>query len=91
MRYMKNKAAIFDFNGTLLWDTAYHNKSHDIFLEKHNIHLTDEEKREKIHGKPNAGAGKIYIVDSSNDDYSCYSHEIITHFDQVDREIFISP
>ena len=47
------KAAIFDFNGTLFWDTAYHDKAFDVFLEKHNIQLTDDEKRVKIHGKGN--------------------------------------
>ena len=50
---MKFKGAIFDFNGTLFWDTAFHDCAFDIFLEKHNIQLTDEEKRVKIHGKPN--------------------------------------
>jgi beta-phosphoglucomutase-like phosphatase (HAD superfamily) len=47
------KAAIFDFNGTLFWDTSYHNEAFDIFLLKHNITLTDQEKRVKIHGKSN--------------------------------------
>jgi beta-phosphoglucomutase-like phosphatase (HAD superfamily) len=50
----KFKGAIFDFNGTLFWDTAFHDRAFDIFLEKHNIQLTGEEKRVKIHGKPNA-------------------------------------
>ena len=50
---MKFKGAIFDFNGTLFWDTAFHDRAFDIFLEKHKIQLTDEEKRVKIHGKPN--------------------------------------
>ncbi len=48
------KGAIFDFNGTIFWDTSFHNKAFDIFLEKHQVKLTDEEKRVKIHGKPNA-------------------------------------
>jgi beta-phosphoglucomutase len=47
------KAAIFDFNGTLFWDTAFHDQAFDIFLEKYGIRLTDEEKRVKIHGKGN--------------------------------------
>lgn len=47
------KAAIFDFNGTLFWDTAFHDLAFDIFLEKHGIQLTDEEKRTKIHGQSN--------------------------------------
>jgi len=50
---MTYKGAIFDFNGTLFWDTAYHNQAFDIFLKKHQLKLTDEEKRLKIHGKTN--------------------------------------
>jgi HAD superfamily hydrolase (TIGR01509 family) len=50
---MRFKGAIFDFNGTLFWDTAFHDRAFDIFLKQHNIQLTDEEKRVKIHGKPN--------------------------------------
>lgn len=218
IKRMNFKAAIFDFNGTLLWDTDYHNKAFDIFLDKYNIQLTDEEKRIKIHGKTNpdimrgifsrplsdeeiatislekeliyqdlirhdlhlapgaeslfnwlsnnnipftiatsagienvdfyfekmplsqwfsvdkvvyndgsfrgkpapdiflaaikklgipanetvifedsvagieaaenAGAGKIYIINSTNDDYSRFPHEVITHFDSVDRKLF---
>lgn len=47
------KAAIFDFNGTLFWDTAFHDRAFDIMLSKHGIQLSDEEKRVKIHGKTN--------------------------------------
>ena len=46
-------AAIFDFNGTLFWDTAMHNEAWDIFLEKYEIRLEDHEKHEKMHGKNN--------------------------------------
>ncbi|MEA4851039.1 MAG: HAD family phosphatase [Paludibacter sp.] len=51
---MKFKGVVFDFNGTLLWDTKYHNQAFDLFLEQHNIVLTDEEKSVKIYGKSNA-------------------------------------
>jgi HAD superfamily hydrolase (TIGR01509 family) len=51
---MTFKGAIFDFNGTLFWDTAFHNRAFNIFLEKYGIKLSDNEKRIKIHGKPNA-------------------------------------
>jgi len=50
---MTFKGAIFDFNGTLFWDTPYHDRAFDIFLAKRGLHLTDEEKRVKIHGKGN--------------------------------------
>lgn len=44
---------IFDFNGTLLWDTALHNRAWDMFLEKHGVTLSDEEKSHVIHGRMN--------------------------------------
>ena len=44
---------IFDFNGTLFWDTHLHNAAWDAFLSKHQIQLTDVEKHQKIHGKHN--------------------------------------
>lgn len=50
---MTYKAAIFDFNGTLFWDTAFHDQAFDIFLKNYNVQLTDDEKRVKIHGKGN--------------------------------------
>ncbi|MBN1413965.1 MAG: HAD family phosphatase [Bacteroidales bacterium] len=50
---MKLKGVVFDFNGTLFWDTRLHNKAWDLFLEKHGIRLPDNEKNEKIHGRNN--------------------------------------
>lgn len=47
------KGAIFDFNGTLFWDTHLHNKAWDIYLGRYNISLTSEEKHRKLHGKNN--------------------------------------
>lgn len=44
---------IFDFNGTLFWDTKLHNKAWDIFLTKYNLYLSDEDKFQKMHGKNN--------------------------------------
>lgn len=47
------KGIIFDFNGTILWDTELHNYAWDRFLENHNIVLSDREKDVVIHGKSN--------------------------------------
>ncbi|MDH6308502.1 beta-phosphoglucomutase [Dysgonomonas sp. PFB1-18] len=44
---------IFDFNGTLFWDTKLHNKAWDIFLTRHDLFLSDEDKFNKMHGKNN--------------------------------------
>ncbi len=48
------KGVIFDFNGTLFFDTHLHNQAWDIFLDKHSIQLGNEEKNKRIHGKNNA-------------------------------------
>jgi len=50
---MKIKGVIFDFNGTLFFDTHIHNQAWDIFLDKHLLTLGDDEKNQKIHGKNN--------------------------------------
>jgi HAD superfamily hydrolase (TIGR01509 family) len=50
---MKYKGVIFDFNGTLFWDTELHDRAWDTFLKSHDIILTLEEKDQKIHGKNN--------------------------------------
>lgn len=48
---MKIQGLIFDFNGTLFWDTSYQESSWDEYLIKHNITLTDKEKQTYIHGR----------------------------------------
>jgi len=73
---MKYKGLVFDFNGTLVWDTPYHNQAFDIFLEKHNIHLTDHEKTIKIHGKTNPDIMRgIFERGLSNDEIQAFSTE----------------
>lgn len=49
----KYSGVIFDFNGTLFWDTALHNKAWNIFLNKYDLHFTDEEFFSQIHGRNN--------------------------------------
>lgn len=48
---MKNRGVIFDFNGTLFWDSEYQEISWDKYLETHNINLTMAQKKEYIHGR----------------------------------------
>ncbi|WP_346855025.1 HAD family phosphatase [uncultured Draconibacterium sp.] len=48
---MENKkGVVFDFNGTLFWDTQLQNDSWDQFLAKYNFNLSDEEKLTWVHG-----------------------------------------
>ncbi|MDR2954731.1 MAG: HAD family phosphatase [Prevotella sp.] len=50
---MTFSGVVFDFNGTLFWDTKLHNQAWDIFLTKHGLYLSDEDKFRKLHGKNN--------------------------------------
>ena len=50
---MSYNGVIFDFNGTLFWDTPLHNKAWNIFLKEYDIQLSDEEFFSTIHGKNN--------------------------------------
>ncbi len=63
---MKEKGIIFDFNGTLLWDTMLHNQAWDIFLKQYGFTLTEEEKQKRIHGRLN----REIILDLFADNYS---------------------
>jgi HAD superfamily hydrolase (TIGR01509 family) len=47
------RAAIFDMDGTMINNMAYHKKAWQEFLKQHNITLTEEEFRQKISGKKN--------------------------------------
>ncbi len=50
---MSYRGVVFDFNGTLFWDTNLHNRAWDTFFEKYHITMTDSEKFQKMHGKNN--------------------------------------
>jgi len=48
---MEKGGVIFDFNGTLFWDTELQEVSWDKYLAAHGINLTREQKKEYIHGR----------------------------------------
>lgn len=51
---MHFSGVVFDFNGTLFWDTGLHNRAWDIFLTRHDLFLSDEDKFRWMHGKNNS-------------------------------------
>ncbi|MBO7141704.1 MAG: HAD family phosphatase [Bacteroidales bacterium] len=82
------KGIIFDFNGTLLWDTPYHNKAWNIFLDRYHISLSDQEIRDNMHGRTNAEIFKYLFkkdlsqseVDSlASEKEAIYRHLIINN------------
>lgn len=50
---MSYKGVVFDFNGTLFWDTDLHNRAWDKFFDKYHLIMSDSEKFQKMHGKNN--------------------------------------
>jgi HAD superfamily hydrolase (TIGR01509 family) len=64
---MAIKGVVFDFNGTLFWDTHLHNRAWDLFLERKGIWLTDLEKNRKIHGKYNQDIFRALFQDPLTD------------------------
>ncbi|MEL7001584.1 MAG: HAD family phosphatase [Bacteroidota bacterium] len=46
-------AVIFDMDGVLIDSNPFHKKSLNIFAEKYGHHLSDEELRLKVYGRPN--------------------------------------
>lgn len=70
------KGVIFDFNGTLFFDTHLHNQAWDIFLEKHGLALTNDEKNRKIHGKNNADIlSNLFLDELRKEDIERFSIE----------------
>lgn len=47
-------AALFDMDGVIVHTNPYHKKAFKIFLDKHNVSLTDEELKEHVYGRTNA-------------------------------------
>lgn len=47
-------AALFDMDGVIVHTNPYHKKAFKIFLDKHNVSLTDEELKEHVYGRINA-------------------------------------
>ena len=47
---MQKQGVVFDFNGTLFWDTELQNRSWDKFLDKYEFKLSEEEKLTWVHG-----------------------------------------
>lgn len=48
---MKEGGVVFDFNGTLFWDSEYQETSWDKYLKLHDFCLTKAQIKEYIHGR----------------------------------------
>lgn len=54
---MKNKqntiAILFDMDGVIVHTNPYHKKAFKIFLDKHDISITDQELKDNVYGRTN--------------------------------------
>lgn len=78
---MKIKGVIFDFNGTLFWDSELHYQAWDIFIEKYGIAIDEKEKEDIIIGRNNE-----YILERILPDK--LSPEEITRFSIEKEDIY---
>lgn len=73
---MEKSGVIFDFNGTLFWDSEYQEKSWDDYLAAYDIFLTDAQKRDYIHGRNGKDTLEILFQRKlSDDEVHHYSEE----------------
>jgi len=74
----QTKAVIFDFNGTLFWDSQFHKDAFDIFIEKHSRpgckplcrQVSDKQMEENIMGRTNT-AIMDYLFQRHLDEEEC--------------------
>lgn len=64
---MKNGGVIFDFNGTLFWDSEFQETAWDKYLENHKLKLTPAQKKEYIHGRNNKDTLEFIFKRELND------------------------
>lgn len=71
------KGYIFDFNGTLFWDSAYHEQAWQILAMKiRSKPISEEEIRTHLHGRPNSDVfGYLYKRKLSSPELRSVSEE----------------
>ena len=86
---MKPSAIIFDFNGTLFWDSDFHDRAWREFAQKYaNKTLTDRDMKEHIHGKINRDI-LTFIFGNTPGDKKV--QEYASEKEAFYRELIISP
>lgn len=65
---MNFKGAIFDFNGTLFWDTDYHDETWMVFADELGIEMSRQKLRDELHGKVNRDIFKLLLGDTVSDE-----------------------
>lgn len=72
----KITALIFDFNGTLLFDTEAHSHAWREFLQEQTGRvITDDEMREKVQGRPNPEILRHFFGELTEEEILAYSEQ----------------
>jgi beta-phosphoglucomutase len=78
------KGIIFDFNGTLFWDSKLHERAWLEFAQTYaNKHLTDNDFKERVHGRINRDIIQLVFE-------KIFSVEEIQHYSDAKENIYRS-
>jgi beta-phosphoglucomutase len=78
------KGIIFDFNGTLFWDSKLHEEAWLEFAQTYaNKHLTDDDFKERVHGRINRDIIQLVFEKT-------FSAEEIQHYSDCKENIYRS-
>ncbi len=64
MKFNSEIGVLFDMDGVIVDTNPYHKKAFDIFLEKYQLQLTDEELTEHVYGRTNKEIMQYLIKDN---------------------------
>ncbi|MGX8850460.1 HAD family hydrolase [Amedibacillus sp. YH-ame10] len=62
------KGVLFDFNGTMVFDSPQHKKAWDVFSKKYRGIDISEEEMEQMHGRTNKTIIELLLKDSVSDE-----------------------
>ena len=68
-------ALIFDFNGTLLFDTPAHASAWKEFLQEKGCPVTDEDVRTRIQGRPNPEILRTFLGELTDEQVAALAEE----------------
>ncbi|MBN2652936.1 MAG: HAD family phosphatase [Spirochaetales bacterium] len=91
---MKAKGIIFDFNGTMFWDSEYQISAWDKYLAKNKLQMTASEKEEYIHGRNCRDTFEFLFKRTISDnelDYLIEQKEIIYRNECMKHKMILAP
>lgn len=91
---MEKAGVIFDFNGTLFWDTEYQEIAWDKYLAVNNINLNKTQKNQYIHGRNGKDIFEFLFKRELNDDevqYFIEEKEVLYRSECIKQKMELAP